>query len=109
MPVTDPLSGHDLARTFSTDVWQEDLARLRAAMAATQATTTPGAWTVSAEYPLLVSVRGSRPVPARKEGRYFWLRHEMHLGIVWRPGDITVLETADTATAHEPPPELTPF
>jgi hypothetical protein len=47
----------------------------------------------SAEYPFLVSVRGSQPVPARKEGGYFWLRHQVCLGIVWGPGDVTVLET----------------
>jgi hypothetical protein len=50
----------------------------------------------SAEYPLLVSVRGSQPVPARKEGGYFWLRHQVCLGIVWGPGDVTVVETPAT-------------
>jgi hypothetical protein len=52
-----------------------------------------GAPAASAEYPFLVSVRGSQPVPARKEGRYFWLRHQVCLGIVWGPSDVTVLET----------------
>jgi hypothetical protein len=55
-----------------------------------------GAQEVSAEYPFLVSVRGSQPVLARKEGHYFWLRHEVCLGIVWGPSDVTVLKVLVT-------------
>jgi hypothetical protein len=67
-----------------------------ASLAATAGSAAP-ADRPSAQYPFLVSVRGSPPAPARKEDGYFWLRHEMHLGIVWGPRDVTVLETCAPA------------
>jgi hypothetical protein len=39
-----------------------------------------GAWAPSTRSSLAFA--GRSPVPARKEGRYFWLRHQVCLGIV---------------------------
>ena len=43
-------------------------------------------------YPFLISVRRSRPVPARKEGYYYVCAYEVFLGLWWPPREVTVLE-----------------
>lgn len=43
-------------------------------------------------YPYLISVRGGRPVPARKEGHYFVCAYQVFLGLWWSPREVRVLE-----------------
>ncbi len=43
-------------------------------------------------YPYLISVRGGRPVPARKEGRSFVCAYQVFLGLWWSPREVRVLE-----------------
>lgn len=43
-------------------------------------------------YPYLISVRGGRPVPARKEGHYFVSAYQVFLGLWWSPREVRVLE-----------------
>lgn len=43
-------------------------------------------------YPYLVSVRGGRPVPARKEGHYHVCAYPVFLGLWWSPREVRVLE-----------------
>jgi len=43
-------------------------------------------------YPYLISVRGGRPVPARKEGHYYVCAYQVFLGLWWSPREVKVLE-----------------
>lgn len=43
-------------------------------------------------YPYLISVRGGRPVPARKEGHSFVCAYQVFLGLWWSPREVRVLE-----------------
>lgn len=42
-------------------------------------------------YPYLISVRGGRPVPARKDGRYYVCAYQTFLGLWWPPREVAVL------------------
>lgn len=50
------------------------------------------AWESPSRYPYLISVRGGRPVPARKDGRYYVTAYQTWLGIWWPPAEVTVLQ-----------------
>jgi len=43
-------------------------------------------------YPYLISVRGGRPVPARRDGSYYVCAYETFLGLWWPPREVHVLE-----------------
>lgn len=43
-------------------------------------------------YPYLISVRGGRPVPARKDGSFYVCAYETLLGLWWSRREVTVLE-----------------
>lgn len=43
-------------------------------------------------YPYLISVRGGRPVPARKDGHYYVCAYPVSLGLWWSPREVRVLE-----------------
>ena len=43
-------------------------------------------------YPYLISVRGGRPVPARKDGHYYVCAYQVFLGLWWSPREVKVLE-----------------
>ena len=43
-------------------------------------------------YPYLISVRGGRPRPARRDGSYYVCAYPTHLGLWWAPRDVKVLE-----------------
>ena len=43
-------------------------------------------------YPYLISVRGGRPVPARKDGHYYVCAYQVFLGLWWSPREVRVLE-----------------
>lgn len=43
-------------------------------------------------YPYLISVRGGRPVPARKDGHYYVCAYPVFLGLWWSPREVRVLE-----------------
>ena len=43
-------------------------------------------------YPYLISVRGGRPVPARKDGHYYVCAYQVSLGLWWAPREVRVLE-----------------
>jgi len=43
-------------------------------------------------YPYLISVRGGRPVPARKDGPYYVCAYQVFLGLWWAPREVRVLE-----------------
>ena len=43
-------------------------------------------------YPYLISVRGGRPVPARRDGTYYVCAYETFLGLWWPPREVRVLE-----------------
>ena len=43
-------------------------------------------------YPYLISVRGGRPVPARKDGSYYVCAYQTFLGLWWPPREVQVLE-----------------
>jgi len=43
-------------------------------------------------YPYLISVRGGRPVPARKDGSFYVCPYETFLGLWWSRREVTVLE-----------------
>ncbi len=43
-------------------------------------------------YPYLISVRGGRPVPARKDGHFYVCAYETFLGLWWSPREVRVLE-----------------
>lgn len=43
-------------------------------------------------YPYLISVRGGRPVPARKDGSFYVCAYETFLGLWWSRREVTVLE-----------------
>ena len=43
-------------------------------------------------YPYLISVRGSRPVAARRDGSYYVCAYQVQLGLWWAARDVTVLE-----------------
>ena len=43
-------------------------------------------------YPYLISVRGGRPVPARRDGSYYVCAYETFLGLWWPPREVRVLE-----------------
>ena len=42
-------------------------------------------------YPYLISVRGGRPVPARRDGHYYVCAYQTFLGLWWPPREVTVL------------------
>ena len=42
-------------------------------------------------YPYLISVRGGRPVPARKDGHYYVCAYQVFLGLWWSPREVNVL------------------
>lgn len=42
-------------------------------------------------YPYLISVRGGRPRPARRDGSYYVCAYPTHLGLWWAPRDVKVL------------------
>lgn len=42
-------------------------------------------------FPYLISVRGGRPVPARKDGHYYVCAYQTFLGL-WSPREVTVLQ-----------------
>lgn len=42
-------------------------------------------------YPYLISVRGGRPVPARRDGHYYVCASQTFLGLWWPPREVTVL------------------
>lgn len=42
-------------------------------------------------YPYLISVRGGRPVPARKDGHYYVCAYQVFLGLWWSPREVKVL------------------
>lgn len=43
-------------------------------------------------YPYLISVRGGRPVPARRDGSYYVCAYETFLGPWWPPREVRMLE-----------------
>jgi len=43
-------------------------------------------------YPYLISVRGGRPRPARRDGSYYVCAYPTQLGLWWAPRDVKVLE-----------------
>ena len=43
-------------------------------------------------YRYLISVRGGRPVPARKDGHYYVCAYPVFLGLWWSPREVRVLE-----------------
>ena len=43
-------------------------------------------------YPYLISIRGGRPVPARKEGHYYVCAYQVFLGLWWSPREVRILE-----------------
>lgn len=43
-------------------------------------------------YPYLISVRGGRPVPARKDGSFYVCAYQTFLGLWWPPREVQVLE-----------------
>jgi len=43
-------------------------------------------------YPYLISVRGGRPRPARRDGSYYVCAYPTHLGLWWAPRDVKVLD-----------------
>ena len=43
-------------------------------------------------YPYLISVRGGRPTPARREGSFYVCAYETFLGLWWSPREVRVLE-----------------
>ena len=43
-------------------------------------------------YPYLISVRGGRPVPARKDGSFYVCAYETFLGLWWSRREVTVLD-----------------
>lgn len=43
-------------------------------------------------YPYLISVRGGRPVAARKDGSYYVCAYETQLGLWWPRREVRVLE-----------------
>jgi len=43
-------------------------------------------------YPYLISIRGGRPVPARKDGHYYVCAYQVFLGLWWSPREVRVLE-----------------
>lgn len=43
-------------------------------------------------YPYLISVRGGRPVPARRDGSYYVCAYQTFLGLWWPPREVRVLE-----------------
>ncbi len=47
---------------------------------------------VPGRYPYLISVRGGRPVPARKDGHYYVCAYQVFLGLWWSPREVRVLE-----------------
>ncbi len=43
-------------------------------------------------YPYMISVRGGRPVPARKDGHYYVCAYPVFLGLWWSPREVHVLD-----------------
>lgn len=55
-------------------------------------------------YPYLISVRGGRPVPARKDGSYNVCAYQTFLGLWWSPREVTVLDYDPHRDNRTPPP-----
>lgn len=47
---------------------------------------------IPSRYPYLISVRGGRPVPARKDGSFYVCAYETFLGLWWSRREVTELE-----------------
>ena len=54
-------------------------------------------------YPYLISVRGGRPVPARKDGDYYVCAYPVFLGLWWSPREVRVLRAPCVGRCAEAP------